>query len=174
MEDIPFSYLTILNYIFNKNDATTHLNISINKDPNSSFNEALVEGISRRERNRAFGQSINLGYKSEQRKQIYDIKLLKNGIVLDKKRYKTTVSFLLFCEVLEEYLKIQEIFPEKKTEMTLRIADIATYFSSYSTQLIVWAGALKFNAIKSRNITVKHLCLLWCNLKLLWEMLSAQ
>ena len=38
---------------------------------------------------------------------IHDIKLVKNAIILDQKRYKTTISFLLFVEVLEEYLKIQ-------------------------------------------------------------------
>ena len=58
--------------------------------------------------------------------------------------------------------------------MTMRIGDISTYFSSYSTQLIVCAGALKLNVIKTKNITVKHLCLLWGNLELLSHMLIAQ
>ena len=56
----------------------------------------------------------------------------------------------------------------------MRIGDISTYYSSYSTQLIVFAGALKFNLIKNKLITVKHLCLLWCNIRILVCMLNAQ
>jgi hypothetical protein len=51
--------------------------------------------------------------------------------------------------------------------MIERMGDVAKYFSTYSTELLVSAGALKFGRIKTRNITIKQMCLLWCNLKLL-------
>lgn len=103
-----------------------------------------------------------------------DITLFKNAIMLDRRTYKATASLLSFCATFEKYLKIQEMFPEKRGEMAMRLGDIATYYSSYSTQLIVYAGALKLGVLKSKNITVKHLCLLWSNLKILLLMLEAQ
>lgn len=66
------------------------------------------------------------------------------------------------------------MFVERSSDMRLRMGDIAIFFSSYSVQLIVGAGALKLSLSGSKSITVKHLCLEWCNLKLLWEVLVAQ
>jgi hypothetical protein len=53
-----------------------------------------------------------------------DFKLLKNAIVVNKRHYRVTVCFLLFIEVLEEYLKIQELYPDIKEQVMAKINEV--------------------------------------------------
>jgi hypothetical protein len=53
-----------------------------------------------------------------------------------------------------------------------KVSEIARFYSFQSYQLIVGAGALKFDKIKTKNITVRHLCLSWNCLLLVKVLLS--
>lgn len=101
-----------------------------------------------------------------------DFKLLKNAIVVNRRHYRVTVCFLMFMEILEEYLKIQDLYPELKEEVIGRVNDIVEGYSNGAYELIVQGGALKLDKIKAKIITARHLCLSWSCLQLIQVLLS--
>lgn len=40
-----------------------------------------------------------------------EFKLLKNVAIVGRRQYKMTVALMLFVEILEEYLRIEKIYP---------------------------------------------------------------
>lgn len=95
-----------------------------------------------------------------------DFKLLKNAIIVEKKHYRVSISFLTFVEILEEYLKIQDLYPELKEAVLTKIAEVVEVYSSVSYDMVVCGGALKLDKIKAKIITARHLCLSWSCLRL--------
>jgi|JI6StandDraft_1071083.scaffolds.fasta_scaffold51963_2 hypothetical protein len=96
-----------------------------------------------------------------------DFKLLKNAIIVGKKHYRVNVCFLTFVEILEEYLKIQDLYPELKEQVLTKIAEVVEVYNTVSYDMVVCGGALKLDKIKAKIITARHLCLSWSCLQLI-------
>lgn len=136
---------------------------------NNSLSVSFNLDISRREKNRGLGKPAR---PKPVRSQRAEFKLLKNVIIINKKQYKLTVALLLFIEILEEYLRIDQMYPETHEIIMSKISEMARFYSFQSYQLIVGAGAIKFDKLKTKNITVRHLCLSWNCLLLVQTLLA--
>ena len=88
-----------------------------------------------------------------------NFKLIKNECIISGKTYKFTESFLLLVEILEEYLRIHDSFQSVSEEVASGIVKLCGFFNSYSFKLIVEAGAVSFNKLKTKNITARHLAI---------------
>eukprot|EP01017_Pseudomicrothorax_dubius_P049522 TRINITY_DN9217_c0_g2_i1.p1 TRINITY_DN9217_c0_g2~~TRINITY_DN9217_c0_g2_i1.p1 ORF type:complete len:651 (+),score=191.51 TRINITY_DN9217_c0_g2_i1:1075-3027(+) len=86
-----------------------------------------------------------------------DITILKNEIYINKRRYKLTSAFLLLMKVIYDYMHIAENFPSISVDATNRIVEIVRFYNSYTCQLILSAGAIHFQQIKT--ITAKILAM---------------
>lgn len=96
-----------------------------------------------------------------------DFKLLRNAIIVGRRHYRVNVCFLTFVEILEEYLKIQDLYTELKEQVMGKIAEVIEVYSAVSYEMIVCGGALKLDKIKAKIITARHLCLSWSCLRLI-------
>lgn len=54
-----------------------------------------------------------------------------------------------------------------------KISEIVRHYSFQSMELIVSAQALKYERVKTKNITVRQLCLSWSCLKLIHILISS-
>ncbi len=79
--------------------------------------------------------------------------------MIENRTYKFSESFLLLIEILEEYVRIAENFPNTQNEVAAKIAEVIRFYNSYSCQLIIGAAAVVLGKIKSKNITARHLCI---------------
>lgn len=91
-------------------------------------------------------------------------------------RYRLNLSFLILCEVLEQYLKmgriLGNIISREETEevgynkinkfIFEKIFSVIEKYCTTSRELILETKALKFEKIKGKSINAKHICLL-CN-----------
>lgn len=71
--------------------------------------------------------------------------------------YKFTETFLLLIEILEEYVRIHDSFSNISEQVSAAILKLSGYYNSYSFKLIVEAGAVHFQKLKTKNITARHL-----------------
>ena len=58
--------------------------------------------------NKSLNKSLNSSTDKIE-KPIIKFKLLKNTILVDGNRYKVSLSFLLLCEFIEEYIKMAKV-----------------------------------------------------------------
>lgn len=71
--------------------------------------------------------------------------------------YKFIETFLLLIEIFEEYVRIHDSFHNICEQVSAAILKLAGYYNSYSFKLIVEAGAVHFQKLKTKNITARHL-----------------
>ena len=71
--------------------------------------------------------------------------------------YKFTETFLLLIEMIEEYVRIHDSFPNIADQVASGLLKLCGFYNSYSFKLIVEAGAVHFQKIKTKNITARHL-----------------
>lgn len=86
-----------------------------------------------------------------------DFRIIRNDIIISGTTYKVTSTVLLMIEILEDYLTLAQNFPIVKEEVSIRMNEIIRSYNSQSCHLIVNAGAVTLQKIKTKNITAKHL-----------------
>lgn len=92
-------------------------------------------------------------------KAISNFRIIRNDIIIEQKTYKVTATVLLIVEILEDYLTLAQNFPILKEDIGLKINEILRSYNSSSSQLIVHAGAVALQKIKTKNINSRHLAL---------------
>ena len=90
---------------------------------------------------------------AEPKRKFLDI--MKNEIFINNKRYRLTSSFLLLVKIIYDFLHIAQKFRFSGSITITRLFDIIKYYSSFSCQLILGAGAIPLGVIKM--ITAKIL-----------------
>ena len=81
--------------------------------------------------------------------------IMKNEIFIHNKRYRLTSSFLLLVKIIYDFLHIAQKFKFSGAITIARLFDIIKYYSSFSCQLILGAGAISLGVVKM--ITAKIL-----------------
>lgn len=88
-----------------------------------------------------------------------NFRIIRNDIIINGQNYKVTQTLLLLLEILEDYMTLAQNFPLIKSEIGIRINEIIRSYNVSSCQLIVHAGAVALQKIKTKNITSRHLAL---------------
>lgn len=95
----------------------------------------------------------------EPTKMMNNFRIIRNDIIINGQTYKVTQTLLLLLEMLEDYMTLAQNFPMLKTEVGAKINEIIRSYNVSSCQLIVHAGAVALQRIKTKNITSRHLAL---------------
>lgn len=95
----------------------------------------------------------------EPSKLVSNFRIIRNDIIINGQTYKVTQTLLLLLEILEDYMALAQNFPILKNEIGIRINEIIRSYNVSSCQLIVHAGAVALQKIKTKNITSRHLAL---------------
>lgn len=95
----------------------------------------------------------------EPTKLIGNFRIIRNDIIINGQNYKVTQTLLLLLEILEDYMTLAQNFPLIKSEIGIRINEVIRSYNVSSCQLIVHAGAVALQKIKTKNITSRHLAL---------------
>lgn len=70
-------------------------------------------------------------------KRASKFRVLKSNVMVDGVRYKISISFLLLCEFIEEYVKMNRALPQCRKFMYERMLDLVEYYSSRARELIL-------------------------------------
>lgn len=92
-------------------------------------------------------------------KKTNKFRVLKSNVMVDGVRFKISISFLLLCEFIEEYVKMTRSLPECRKFIFEKILSLVEYYNSRTRELILEAKARQFEKMKSKNISAKHICL---------------
>jgi vacuolar protein sorting-associated protein 54 len=91
------------------------------------------------------------------------IKILKNEIHVEGKKFKLTKAYLKLLKRVYNYIHLIEHFESEAKEKTLaKLFSLFNVYNSKSTQLIIGRGGLHFEVLKkitSRNLAMSTLCL---------------
>lgn len=98
--------------------------------------------------------------------------MLKNNILIDGHRFKVSLSLLLLIEFLEEYVKMGRALKSCQKIVYERMFDLIDNYNLRSKELILDAKARKYEKMKAKNISAKHLCLLHNCLTVLLKLLA--
>jgi len=96
------------------------------------------------------------------------VSIQKNELYINKKRYRVTGSFLLLIQICYEYFTIASKFNYIGMDTIGKLFEIIKLYNSYTTQLVLGAGAIAFGKIK--KITAKVLALSTISLTLLVDL----
>ena len=97
---------------------------------------------------------VELSVKAAEPKRKF-LDIMKNEIFINNKKYRLTSSFLLLVKIIYDFLHIAQKFRFSGSITITRLFDIIKYYSSFSCQLILGAGAIPLGVIKM--ITAKIL-----------------
>ena len=130
---MPGEFIGVLNSITKGVDGNMSQNISITILNDS----AEIKGL-----NKSLNKSLNSSTDKIE-KPIIKFKLLKNTILVDGNRYKVSLSFLLLCEFIEEYIKMAKVLNCQKY-ICERMFDLIDSYNNRTRELILEAQARKF------------------------------
>ena len=107
---------------------------------------------------KSINKSMSQDYSAATKKQT-KFRVLKSNVIIDGVRYKISVSLLLLCEFIDEYVKMARNLPQNRKMVYERLLDIIEYYNNRSKELILEAKARQYEKMKSKNISAKHICL---------------